>query len=272
MRTFHGPHRFSFGWLPNASIRQIQGCVTGQTINLVALSVLPSSSSVSMIQIPRPSGGNTYVSFRIAVGQDINTAYMGKVGVHRWTGVNGDSVFLWKYLSVGETTTITEDLCSVTMLSLSGTVASVQVTNCQTRPTPSPSSTPDPLLDCSSGLQTGSTVGAVDDWPGITGVSNGGEDRSFTFVVTTTGLYTFSSCGSSFDTMLQVFISGTLTSVAANDDSNICGSGSAQSFVSVSLSPVCFKSETMFSKPKFIYFLAHILDCRGWIRWGNRVV
>ena len=109
-------------------------------------------------------------------------------------------------------------------------------------PTPSPSSTFDPVLDCASEPQTGSTLGAVDDWPGIPGVSAGGEDSSFTFVVTTAGVYNFSTCGSSFDTMLQVFTQDNLTSIAANDDSD-CGSNSTtQSFVSVFLSAVRFHS------------------------------
>ena len=69
-------------------------------------------------------------------------------------------------------------------------------------------------------------------------MSAGGEDSSFTFVVTTAGVYNFSTCGSSFDTMLQVFTQDNLNSIAANDDSD-CGSNSTtQSFVSVFLSPV----------------------------------
>ena len=241
MRTFNGPHRLGFGWLPNTSIRQINGCVTAETVNLVPLSVLPSPSNVSMIQIPRFTGVSTYISFRIAVGQDFENEYMGKVGVHRWTGITSDRVFLWKYLSVGETT-ITDDGCKVTVLSLSDDMASVQVSNCVT-PSPTPT---DPVLDCASGPQTGSTTGAVDDWPGIPGVSAGGEDSSFTFVVTTAGVYNFSTCGSSFDTMLQVFTQDNLASIAANDDSD-CGSNSTtnsttQSFVSVFLSRVCSSS------------------------------
>ena len=127
----------------------------------------------------------------------------------------------------------------------------------------------DPVIDCASGPQTGSTLGAADDWPGITGVSAGGEDSSFTFVVSSAGVYNFSTCGSSFDTMLQVFVQGNLTSIAANDDSD-CGSNSTvQSFVSVFLSPVRLVSCQHFSISTYLLFSGLLLDCRGWIRRNN---
>ena len=129
----------------------------------------------------------------------------------------------------------------------------------------------DPVIDCASGPQTGSTLGAADNWPGITGVSAGGEVSSFTFVVSSAGVYNFSTCGSSFDTMLQVFVQGNLTSIAANDDSD-CGSNSTvQSFVSVFLSPVRFLI-LPYVFPHIPFFLGLLLDCRGWILRGDGVV
>jgi hypothetical protein len=83
---------------------------------------------------------------------------------------------------------------------------------------------------------TGATTdGNTDAMCNMGGDNNVTRDVWFRYTATATGNTTFSLCGSTFDTRLAIYPSGCTpaanTALACNDDSNQCGAGSRQSFL-----------------------------------------
>jgi hypothetical protein len=83
-----------------------------------------------------------------------------------------------------------------------------------------------------SPVTTNSTTGRSDDYHPTCVSSSAASDMSYTWTAPSTGSYTFSTLGSSFDTVLEVRQYNTGVSLGCNDDS----AGTLQSTVSASLS------------------------------------
>lgn len=82
-----------------------------------------------------------------------------------------------------------------------------------------------------SPVVTGHTAGLTNDYQPICVASSAAPDASYTWTALSSGSYTFSTTGSSFDTVLEIRRINTLASLGCNDDSN----ATLQSSVNVGL-------------------------------------
>jgi hypothetical protein len=139
-RGVNAPHRLQLGWLAPTNVLTL-AAATSRTVTINTLFGTPGSG-YSAVKIPRPTGGNYWVSFRGSQGYDrtMSTSFVSKVQVKYELSVAQPTMHI-KGLTNGQS--FSDGSLSVTVKSLTANSASVQFGG-GGGPSPPPPSPPPP--------------------------------------------------------------------------------------------------------------------------------
>jgi hypothetical protein len=222
LRSFNVIHRIESGWIPSNNIMDLaNGCSqTPQTITLSPVSMAGSSDAIVAIRTIRRKLGRYYIAFRNTDGYDGLQAstYANKVHIEYQIATGGQTQLV-AVLSAGQTWSQADGDLTVTVSAIASTGATLAVTYCR----PSTFTGVAGTLTCGATV-TGSNVGASN----LAGYTSG--DVFYQVSLTAGTTYSFSTCGSSMDTVLRVFSDGLYQQVTMCDN---CGTCAANEYAAV---------------------------------------
>jgi hypothetical protein len=216
LRGFNIAHRIDNGWIPSAAIMDLADGCTGvaQTITLSPLSHAHTSGAIVAVRTVRRRLGRYFVSFRNSDGYDgqLSSSYLNEVHIH-YQITTGAETQLIAVLLAGQTWSQANGDLTVTVNSIASSGASISVKYCR------PSSFVGVVgtLSCGSTV-TGTNVGATN----LQGYTSG--DVLYAVKLDGTSTYTFSTCGSSMDTVLRVYTDGMMQQLSVCDNCGTCAS------------------------------------------------
>jgi hypothetical protein len=224
LRGFNVVHRIENGWIPSTAVRYLStGCMTAPvTYTLSPLSKARLTNAVVAVRAVRRNFGAYFIAFRNSDGYDANQAstYVNRVHIE-YQITKGGYTQMVKALAAGETWTQPNGDMTVTVVSISSTAAVVSIKYCR----PSTFNGLAGVLTCGSTISA-TNVGAAN----LAGYGSG--DKVYMMALNSAYKYTFSTCGSSLNTVLRVYSDGMYEQKSMCDNCGSCSSNQYNAVIS----------------------------------------
>jgi predicted nucleic acid-binding Zn ribbon protein len=224
LRGFNAIHRIENGWIPSSAVRYLStGCMTSPvTYTLSPLSKARLTNAVVAVRAVRRNFGAYFIAFRNSDGYDANQAstYVNRVHIE-YQITKGGYTQMVQALAAGETWRQPNGDMTVTVVSISSTAAVVQIKYCR----PSSFSGLAGVLSCGSTISS-TNVGATN----LGGYGSG--DKVYMMALNSAYSYTFSTCGSSLNTVLRVYSDGMYEQKSMCDNCGSCSSNQYNAVIS----------------------------------------